>query len=89
MLTRGGKTGRLDKPERAGLVRRSPAPHDRRGLQVTLTDEGFRLIDEAVGARPAVRTEALGALDPQQRAGHLADLLRRLPAGTAGAGPYR
>lgn len=81
-------TGRFDKPERAGLVRRSPAPHDRRGLQVTLTDGGFRLIDEAVGARPAVRTEALGALDPQ-RAGHLADLLRRLPAGTAGAGPYR
>ena len=86
MLTTGGMTGRLDKLERAGLVRRSPDPHDRRGLQVTLTDEGLRLIDEAVGAGLAVQTEALGALDPQQ-AGHLADLLRRLLAGTVGAGP--
>jgi DNA-binding MarR family transcriptional regulator len=86
MLTTGGMTGRLDKLERTGLVRRSPDPHDRRGLQVTLTDEGLRLIDEAVGAGLAVQTEALGALDPQQ-AGHLADLLRRLLAGTVGAGP--
>lgn len=74
-------TGRLDKLERAGLLRRSPDPHDRRGLQVTLTDEGFRLIDEAVGAGLAVQTEALDALDPEQ-AGQLADLLRRLLAGT-------
>lgn len=39
MLTTGGMTGRLDKLERAGLLRRSPDPHDRRGLQVTLTDK--------------------------------------------------
>ena len=80
MLTTGGMTGRLDKLERAGLLRRSPDPHDRRGLHVTLTDEGFRLIDEAVGAGLAVQTEALSALDDEQ-AGQLADLLRELLAG--------
>ncbi|MCX5090290.1 MarR family transcriptional regulator [Streptomyces sp. NBC_00365] len=81
MLTTGGMTGRLDKLERAGLLRRSPDPHDRRGLQVTLTDKGLRLIDEAVTAGLAVQTEALSHLD-EERAGQLADLLRELVLGT-------
>ncbi|MER5825509.1 MarR family transcriptional regulator [Streptomyces mirabilis] len=83
MLTTGGMTGRLDKLERAGLLRRSPDPHDRRGLQVTLTDKGLRLIDEAVGAGLAVQTEALAHLDEEQ-ARQLAALLRELLMG-AGA----
>ncbi|GGU06816.1 MarR family winged helix-turn-helix transcriptional regulator [Streptomyces coeruleorubidus] len=77
MLTTGGMTGRLDKLERAGLLRRSPDPHDRRGLKVTLTDKGLELIDEAVGAGLAVQTEALSGLDDGQ-AGQLAELLREL-----------
>ncbi|MGY3201711.1 MarR family winged helix-turn-helix transcriptional regulator [Streptomyces sp. TE5632] len=77
MLTTGGMTGRLDKLERAGLLRRSPDPHDRRGLQVTLTEQGLRLADEAVGAGLALQTEALAALDGE-RAERLADLLRDL-----------
>jgi DNA-binding MarR family transcriptional regulator len=83
MLTTGGMTGRLDKLERAGLLRRSPDPHDRRGLQVTLTGEGLRLTDEAVGAGLAVQTEALSALDGE-RAAQLADLLRQLLFATEG-----
>ncbi|MFK4146414.1 MarR family winged helix-turn-helix transcriptional regulator [Streptomyces sp. NPDC004065] len=83
MLTTGGMTGRLDKLERAGLLRRSPDPHDRRGLQVTLTEKGLRLIDEAVGAGLAVQTEALSALDAEE-AGQLAGLLRKLLGGTPG-----
>lgn len=85
MLTTGGMTGRLDKLERAGLLRRSPDPHDRRGLQVTLTEKGLALVDEAVGAGLAVQTDALkGALDEEQ-AGRLADLLRELLIGTEGS----
>ena len=84
MLTTGGMTGRLDKLERAGLLRRSPDPHDRRALQVTLTDKGLALVDEAVGAGLAVQTEALSSLDEEQ-AGQLADLLRQLLAGTGQA----
>ncbi|MEV7863697.1 MarR family transcriptional regulator [Streptomyces hirsutus] len=77
MLTTGGMTGRLDKLERAGLLRRSPDPHDRRGLQVTLTERGLHLADEAVGAGLALQTEALSTLDVD-RAEQLADLLREL-----------
>ncbi|MFF0108719.1 MarR family winged helix-turn-helix transcriptional regulator [Streptomyces hirsutus] len=77
MLTTGGMTGRLDKLERAGLLRRSPDPHDRRGLRVTLTERGLHLADEAVCAGLALQTEALAALDGD-RAEQLADLLREL-----------
>ncbi|MFC8840892.1 MarR family winged helix-turn-helix transcriptional regulator [Streptomyces griseoincarnatus] len=77
MLTTGGMTGRLDKLERAGLLRRSPDPHDRRGLQVTLTEEGLRLIDEAVVAGVTEQSRALAALGPE-RSALLADLLRDL-----------
>jgi DNA-binding MarR family transcriptional regulator len=83
MLTTGGMTGRLDKLERAGLLRRSPDPHDRRGLHVTLTDKGLELIDQAVGAGVAVQTEALSGLDAEQ-AGQLAELLRELLRTTEG-----
>ncbi|GAA3126615.1 MarR family transcriptional regulator [Streptomyces rameus] len=82
MLTTGGMTGRLDKLERAGLLRRSPDPHDRRGLQVTLTEEGLRLIDEAVGAGLAEESAALATLNAEQ-AGQLAGLLRELLSTTA------
>ncbi|MDV7222727.1 MarR family winged helix-turn-helix transcriptional regulator [Streptomyces prunicolor] len=81
MLTTGGMTGRLDKLERAGLLRRSPDPHDRRGLQVTLTEKGLALIDEAVGSGLATQTAALSGLDSEQ-AGQLADLLRKLLTST-------
>ncbi|CAM5424773.1 MarR family winged helix-turn-helix transcriptional regulator [Streptomyces aurantiogriseus] len=78
MLTTGGMTGRLDKLERAGLLRRSPDPHDRRGLQVTLTEKGLALVEEAVGTGLAVQTEALSAALDAEQAGRLADLLREL-----------
>ncbi|MFF9058289.1 MarR family winged helix-turn-helix transcriptional regulator [Streptomyces sp. NPDC101213] len=78
MLTTGGMTGRLDKLERAGLLRRSPDPHDRRGLQVTLTERGLAVVEEAVGAGLAVQTEALSAALDAGQAGRLADLLREL-----------
>lgn len=81
MLTTGGMTGRLDKLERAGLLRRSPDPYDRRGLQVTLTDKGLAVVEEAVTAGLAEQTRALGALDDTQCA-QLADLLRQLLSGT-------
>ncbi|MCX4811114.1 MarR family transcriptional regulator [Streptomyces sp. NBC_01239] len=81
MLTTGGMTGRLDKLERAGLLRRSPDPHDRRGLQVTLTEKGLALIDAAVGSGLATQTAALSGLDGEE-ADQLAGLLRKLLAST-------
>jgi DNA-binding MarR family transcriptional regulator len=34
----------VDRVEAAGCVRRAPDPEDRRALQVTLTDEGMKLL---------------------------------------------
>ncbi|EPH41884.1 MarR family transcriptional regulator [Streptomyces aurantiacus] len=82
MLTSGGMTGRLDKLERAGLLRRSPDPSDRRALQVTLTEKGLELVDRAVVAGLEAQRTALTAagLDEAETA-QLAALLRKLLAG--------
>jgi DNA-binding MarR family transcriptional regulator len=79
MLTSGGMTGRLDRLERAGLVRRTPDPADRRGLRIVLTDAGRRVVEESVDAGLAVQRRILDALPPDDQA-RLADLLRRLLA---------
>ncbi|MEU9027892.1 MarR family transcriptional regulator [Streptomyces sp. NPDC048383] len=79
MLTTGGMTGRLDKLEKAGLLGRSPDPHDRRGLQVTISDRGLALIDEAVTAGLEVQRAALAGLDGEE-VEQLIGLLRKLMA---------
>lgn len=79
MLTSGGMTGRLDKLERAGLLRRSPDPTDRRALQITLTDAGRQVVEEAVDAGLEVQRRILAALPADDQA-RLADLLRTLLA---------
>ncbi|MEU9251266.1 MarR family transcriptional regulator [Streptomyces sp. NPDC048270] len=80
MLTTGGMTGRLDKLEKAGLLCRKPDPHDRRGLQVTITERGLALIDEAVTAGLEVQRAALRGLSEEETA-VLTGLLRKLLAG--------
>ncbi|MGW6709375.1 MarR family winged helix-turn-helix transcriptional regulator [Streptomyces sp. NPDC054956] len=80
MLTTGGMTGRLDKLEKAGLLCRKPDPHDRRGLQVTITDRGLALVDEAVEAGLAAQRAALTGLDEAEVA-VLTGLLRKVLAG--------
>ncbi|MFF7153519.1 MarR family transcriptional regulator [Streptomyces sp. NPDC008139] len=88
MLTTGGMTGRLDKLERAGLLDRVPDPDDRRGLRVSLTEKGLRVIDQAVGAGLALQKATLDAVEPAQ-AEQLADLLRLLLAASAEPGARR
>ncbi|MGY0233831.1 MarR family winged helix-turn-helix transcriptional regulator [Longispora urticae] len=77
MLTSGGMTGRLDRLERAGLIARSPDPDDRRALRITLTAEGLRVVEEAVGVGLAVQRDVLSVLPPEDQ-DRLADLLRAL-----------
>ncbi|WP_055588209.1 MarR family winged helix-turn-helix transcriptional regulator [Peterkaempfera griseoplana] len=74
MLTTGGMTGRLDKLERAGHITRSPDPHDRRSVRVTLTPAGLDLVEAAVGAGVTVQQEALEVLT----GGEVAELNRLL-----------
>ena len=77
MISSGGTTARLDRLERAGLVRRSPDPHDRRALVVGLTDQGRALVDEAVAAGLARQQELLARL-PARKQAQLNALLREL-----------
>lgn len=80
MLTSSGTTKRLDRLEQAGLVARTPDPHDRRGTLITLTAAGRELVDAASEAHIANEHRLLGALSDAERQ-RLADLLRKLLLG--------
>jgi len=47
-LDAGYVSRRIDRAEAAGLVQRTPDLNDRRAQQITLTDEGRRVIDDFV-----------------------------------------
>jgi DNA-binding MarR family transcriptional regulator len=64
MLSSGGTTARLDRLEKAGLVRRVPSATDRRSVLVRLTDRGREVIDDAVGAGLAEQRRLLSHLSP-------------------------
>ncbi|WP_366510370.1 MarR family transcriptional regulator [Mesorhizobium sp.] len=78
MISAGGMTNRLDRPECAGLVERRPDPKDRRGKQIAITTGGKRAIDDLIGpmvaARRAIdlRADAVGAGDSQRPAQEIA-----------------
>ena len=76
-LSSGAMTNRLDRLERAGLVRRLPDPDDRRGVKVELTKHGLKVWEEAL--RTGAEQEALvaAALTKEEKQ-QLNALLRRL-----------
>jgi len=76
-LSSAAMTNRLDRLEKAGLVRRVPDEHDRRSVQIQVTDEGRALYERAVEAQAAREGIVAEALDPAQQ-DELNNLLRRL-----------
>ncbi len=76
-LTSGTVSVRLERLEKAGIVRRSPDPDDGRSTLVTLTTHGLSLFDRVAPDHLANEDRLLSALDGSQRL-QLADLLRRL-----------
>ncbi len=77
LVTTGGITQRVDKLERAGLVRRERDPDDRRVVYVDLTEQGLDVIDKVSAAHFANERRMLAGLtDTEQE--RLADLLSRL-----------
>lgn len=80
MLSRAGMTGRLDRLEAAGLVRRVADPADRRAVRVALTPAGRALVDEVVTAHTENETRLLSVLSDRDR-GELDRLARLLLAG--------
>lgn len=77
MVTSGAMTARLDRLEKAGLIRRAPHPSDRRGVVVELTAKGRELIDEALAAHVANEHQILSGLTSEDRE-MLAKLLEKL-----------
>ena len=77
LVTSGTMTNRIDRLEAKGLVQRVPDPNDGRSVQVTLSDEGRRRVDDALTDLLAHERAILGALSAPHR-DQLADLLRRL-----------
>ncbi|MGW0181281.1 MarR family winged helix-turn-helix transcriptional regulator [Nocardia sp. NPDC003345] len=67
MLSRAGMTGRLDRLESAGYVRRIADAGDRRAVRVALTGAGRELADSVVTEHIANETRMLAALTPDER----------------------
>lgn len=67
MVTSGTMTNRIDRLEKAGLVRRDRNPEDGRGFVVALTEAGFALIDAAVSAHVDNQHRMMAPLTPEER----------------------
>ena len=79
LLSSAGITGRLDRLERRGFVRRRPDPGDRRGVLVDLTEEGLDVVDSAVAAYMESEQQLLGRFE-RDEIETLGGLLRKLLA---------
>lgn len=77
MVTSGTMTHRIDQMEKAGLVERTRNPEDGRSFLISLTEEGYKVIDAAVTAHVSTQAKLIAVLSDEQR-GHLDDLLRQL-----------
>lgn len=77
IVTSATMTERLDRLEQRRLIRRQPAPRDRRSILITLTPQGHTLIDRARGDLLAAEATLLEGLTPRDRS-TLATLLAAL-----------
>jgi len=77
LVTSGTMTNRIDRLERAGLVRRRPDPQDKRGVLVTLSAAGQSQVDAALADLLEAEQALLAGL-PEASRHTLADLLRIL-----------
>ncbi len=76
-LSSGAMTNRIDNLEARGFVRRKPDPDDRRGVSVSLTPAGRKIVDHAISLRLASAADSLRSLRPADQK-RLAALLRKV-----------
>ncbi len=76
-VTSGTMTNRVDRLAARGLVGRTDHPEDRRGVLVTLTDDGRARVDAALSDLLTAEHQLLRALTPDDQ-DQLAAALRRL-----------
>jgi DNA-binding MarR family transcriptional regulator len=77
MISSGGLTDRLNRLERAGLVRRTGSSEDGRSLPVELTEEGRVRVERAFREDMALENALVSGLDRDERK-LLVRLLRKL-----------
>lgn len=77
LISSGALTNRVNRLESRGLVSRAQAEHDRRGVIVTLTEQGFNVLEASVKHHLAAEAELVGhlSLDEQQQ---MATLLKKM-----------
>jgi DNA-binding MarR family transcriptional regulator len=76
-LSSGAMTNRLDRLEKAGLVRRTPDPNDRRGVLIELTDAGEKKWVDTAKVQAAYENLIGAALNKSEQQ-RLNALLRRI-----------
>ncbi|RYV50368.1 MarR family winged helix-turn-helix transcriptional regulator [Pengzhenrongella frigida] len=79
LVTSGTMTNRIDRLAEHGLVQRLPAPGDRRGVLVQLTDRGLAQVDAAMAELLDVERALLADLSAEDRT-RLAQLLHDVVA---------
>lgn len=77
LVSSGTMTNRIDRLESAELVTRTPSPHDRRAVVVSLTEEGKRRVDDALISLLDCERTILAPLNNPEKE-KLAALLRSL-----------
>ena len=77
MVSSGTMTNRIDRLEKAGLVKRIADERDRRAMLIRLSEKGFSLIDEAVTAHVANEHKIISPLSADEREA-LTGLLRKM-----------
>ncbi|NTE59215.1 MarR family transcriptional regulator [Agrobacterium fabrum] len=76
MVSSGTMTNRIDQLEKAGLVERIHNPQDRRSVLISLTERGFAIVEEAVGAHVDNQHRLVAHLSEEER-DTLGGLLKR------------
>lgn len=76
MVSSGTMTNRIDQLEKAELVVRIHNPQDRRSVLISLTERGFAIVEEAVGAHVENQHRLVAHLSEEERAA-LNGLLKR------------
>jgi len=67
MVSSGTMTNRIDQLEKAGLVERIHNPQDRRSVLISLTERGFAIVEEAVGAHVDNQHRLVAHLSEEER----------------------
>jgi DNA-binding MarR family transcriptional regulator len=79
MLSSAGMTSRLDRLESRGLVKRAADPTDRRAILVELTDDGRKVLEDAVADNTKGERALLDGLSTNEIA-TMGRLLRKMLA---------